>query len=302
MCSLRLALLSALFLSSAFLSSACTGSTAGPAAAEGATDESGGELVYTEIEAFVGEPQFNASGEPMIMLLKVTRAIPPGTRVSELLEKPSRYLEVRWLDPSDPQVASRDWGSTASFGWLMERPEMIVETSEFGLPSTLFQANIVDEEFVDVVVAARPIDDGAPFDRLLNDLDQWTRMEPRATWQVEQETWLSPTGSSRAYDDLNDFNACVIDGDLRPGDPIVFKGPWYLGVQQLRVTQTIPAGTSVEELVAQPTVYLSARIDQGCEDRTLIAIAELMELQGLVAIRTIETGEDLDVGQFGPAG
>lgn len=70
--------------------------------------------------------------------------------------------------------------------------------------------------------------------------------------------------------------------------------------QVLVVTQTIPQGTSVNELIAAPTVYLSARAvpEQFVTASAITSVAELQELEGQVLASDILAGEQLLRGRF----
>lgn len=70
--------------------------------------------------------------------------------------------------------------------------------------------------------------------------------------------------------------------------------------QVLVVTQTIPQGTSVNELIAAPTVYLSARAvpEQFVTASAITSVAELNELAGQVLASDILAGEQLLRGRF----
>lgn len=70
--------------------------------------------------------------------------------------------------------------------------------------------------------------------------------------------------------------------------------------QVLVVTQTIPEGTSVNELIAAPTVYLSARAvpEQFVTASAITSVAELQELEGQVLASDILAGEQLLRGRF----
>ena len=70
--------------------------------------------------------------------------------------------------------------------------------------------------------------------------------------------------------------------------------------QVLVVTQTIPRGTSVTELIEAPTVYLSARAvpEQFVAASAITSVAELQELEGLVLASDALPGEQLLLGRF----
>ena len=74
--------------------------------------------------------------------------------------------------------------------------------------------------------------------------------------------------------------------------------------QVLVVTSAVPSGTTVAELLETPTVYLSARaVPSGLvADSAIRGIADLAELQGLIANREILPGEQLLRAAFDPAG
>ena len=70
--------------------------------------------------------------------------------------------------------------------------------------------------------------------------------------------------------------------------------------QVLVVTQAIPRGTSVRELIDAPTVYLSARAvpEQFVAASAITSVAELQELDGLVLSSEALPGEQLLRGRF----
>lgn len=70
--------------------------------------------------------------------------------------------------------------------------------------------------------------------------------------------------------------------------------------QVLVVTQTIPRGTSVNELIEAPTVYLSARAvpEQFVAASAITSVAELGELAGMVLASEALPGEQLLRGRF----
>lgn len=70
--------------------------------------------------------------------------------------------------------------------------------------------------------------------------------------------------------------------------------------QVLVVTQTIPRGTSVNELIEAPTVYLSARAvpEQFVAASAITSVAELGELSGMILASDALPGEQLLRGRF----
>lgn len=70
--------------------------------------------------------------------------------------------------------------------------------------------------------------------------------------------------------------------------------------QVLVVTQTIPRGTSIVELIEAPTVYLSARAvpEQFVAASAITSVAELNELTGMVLASDALPGEQLLRGRF----
>ncbi len=70
--------------------------------------------------------------------------------------------------------------------------------------------------------------------------------------------------------------------------------------QVLVVTASIPRGTTVSELIAAPTVYLTARTvpEQFVAASAITSVAELQELEGLVLASEALPGEQLLRGRF----
>lgn len=90
-----------------------------------------------------------------------------------------------------------------------------------------------------------------------------------------------------------------VASDDGSGAPVA-SAPDEASRQVLVVTQTIPRGTSVNELIEAPTVYLSARAvpEQFVAASAITSVAELGELSGMVLASEALPGEQLLRGRF----
>jgi len=92
------------------------------------------------------------------------------------------------------------------------------------------------------------------------------------------------------------------DGEVAtdPGSPEAATTVADATKQVLVVTQTIPRGTSVSELVSAPTVYLTAQAvpEQFVAPSAITSVAELQDLSGLVLASDALAGEQLLRGRF----